>query len=189
MCIDHPFGLTFGARFGHFRRGAHRLLTAVLPEQHPCRNVASSLAGIAIVAALIVTATTALAADAGIPGLWKTFSDKTGKVESIVRIVEADGEIKGTIEKVFPAPNEDPSPKCDKCPAEFKGKPVAGLTFLWGFKREGARLSAGKILDPEEGEIYNCQIELADGGKSLKVRGYVGVPLFGRTQVWQRDGP
>jgi uncharacterized protein (DUF2147 family) len=189
MRIDHPIGFTPGASVGHFRRGAHRRLTAASPEQCLCRSVASALAGIAIVAALIVAGTPARAADAAIAGLWKTFSDKTGKLESIVRIVEADGEIKGTIEKVFPGPNEDPNPKCDKCPAEFKGKPVAGLTFLWGVKREDARLSAGKILDPEEGEIYNCQIELADGGKSLKVRGYVGVPLFGRTQVWQRDGP
>lgn len=130
-----------------------------------------------------------LAADAGVLGRWKTFSDKTGKPESVVRIAEADGEIRGTIETIYPEPNEDPNPKCDKCPDEFKGKPVRGLTFLWGFKREGAGLSTGKILDPEEGSIYNCRIELADGGKTLKVRGYVGMPLFGRTQSWQRVEP
>lgn len=130
-----------------------------------------------------------LAADAGVLGRWKTFSDKTGKPESIVRLAEVDGEIRGTIEAIYPEPNEDPNPKCDKCPDDFKGKPVRGLGFMWGFKREGSGFSAGKILDPEEGSIYNCRIELADGGRTLKVRGYVGVPLFGRTQTWQRAEP
>jgi len=147
------------------------------------------VAGAATAAVLLGTSLRAPAAEPGIAGLWKTYSDKTGKVESIVRIVDTDGVLKGTIEKIFPEPNEDPNPKCDKCPGEFKGKPVAGLTFLWDLKREGTSYSTGKILDPEEGEIYNCQIELADGGKLLKVRGYIGVPLFGRTQVWQREAP
>lgn len=142
-----------------------------------------------IAAAISGASLAASAAESGITGRWKTFSDKTGKPESIVLVAEVDGELKGTIEKIYPEPNEDPKPKCDKCPGEFKGKPLTGLTFLWGFKHDGARYGTGKILDPEEGEIYNCQIELADGGKSLKVRGYVGVPLFGRTQVWQREGP
>ena len=131
----------------------------------------------------------ALAADSGVLGRWKTFSDKTGKPESIVRIVEVDGEIRGSIESIFPEPNEDPDPKCDKCPDEFKGKPVRGLAFMWGFRIEGSRLTSGKIIDPEEGSVYNCRIELADEGRTLKVRGYIGVPLFGRTQTWQRAEP
>jgi len=138
---------------------------------------------------LLTMPSASLAADTSVLGRWTTFSDKTGKAESIVRLTEVDGEIRGTIETIYPRPNEDPNPKCDKCPDEFKGKPVLGLTFLWGLKREGAGLGAGKILDPEEGSIYHCRIELADGGKTLKVRGYLGVPLFGRTQSWQRLEP
>lgn len=131
----------------------------------------------------------AMAADSGVVGRWKTFSDKTGKLESIVRLVEVDGEIRGTIDAIYPGPNESPDPKCDKCPDEFKGKPVRGLGFMWGFRREGTQYTVGKILDPEEGSIYNCRIELADEGRTLKVRGYVGMPLFGRTQNWQRAEP
>lgn len=130
---------------------------------------------------------TVIAAEPGIVGLWKTFSDKTGKAESIVRVVEVDGELKGTVEKIIPRPNEDPNPRCLRCPGEFKDKPVLGLTFLWGFKRDGPGYSAGKVLDPEEGEIYSCRIELGEGGKTLRVRGYIGIPMFGRTQVWQRE--
>jgi len=138
---------------------------------------------------LAIVAGSACAADTGVLGRWRTFSDKTGKPESIVRLIDVDGEVRGTIETIFPAPNENPDPTCDKCPDEFKGKPVRGLTFLWGFKRDGSGLGAGKILDPEEGSVYNCRLEVADGGKTLKVRGYVGVPLFGRTQSWQRVEP
>ena len=131
----------------------------------------------------------AMAAESGILGRWKTFSDKNGKLESIVRITEVEGELRGTIEAIFPEPNEDPDPKCDNCPDEFKGKPVRGLAFLWGFRREGSLFGSGKILDPEEGSVYSARIELADGGRTLKVRGYIGIPLFGRTQTWRRFEP
>ena len=143
----------------------------------------------AVIGVLTIIAGSASAADISVLGRWRTFSDKTGKPESIVHLTEVDSEVRGKIETIFPEPHEDPNPKCDKCPDEFKGKPVRGLTFLWGFKREGSGLGTGKILDPEEGAIYNCRIELADGGKTLKVRGYVGVPLFGRTQSWHRVEP
>lgn len=143
----------------------------------------------AVICVLAIVAGSTSAADTGVLGRWRTFSDKTGKPESIVRLIEVDGEVRGTIETIFPEPTENSDPKCDKCPDEFKGKPVRGLTFMWGFKRDVSGLGAGKILDPEEGAVYNCRIELADGGKTLKVRGYVGVPLFGRTQTWQRVEP
>lgn len=138
---------------------------------------------------LATTGSPAYAADAGVIGRWKTFSDRTGKPESIVRLAEVEGEIRGTIETIFPEPHENPDPKCDKCPDAFRGKPVRGLEFMWGFRRDGQGYGTGRILDPEEGAIYHCRIELADGGRTLRVRGYVGVPLFGRTQTWQRVEP
>jgi uncharacterized protein (DUF2147 family) len=42
-------------------------------------------------------------------------------------------------------------------------------------------------VDPQSGNIYKVWIEVVDGGKRLKVRGYLGVSLFGRTQYWERQ--
>jgi len=44
----------------------------------------------------------------------------------------------------------------------------------------------GEILDPNNGKTYKVRLTPADGGKKLDVRGYIGAPLFGRTQTWIR---
>jgi uncharacterized protein (DUF2147 family) len=44
----------------------------------------------------------------------------------------------------------------------------------------------GEILDPDDGRMYRCTLKLAVDGATLEVRGYVGVPIFGRTQIWRR---
>ena len=140
------------------------------------------MSGLALIAAQI-----AFAAEPSAVGLWKTINDKTNKPESIVRIVEMNGELTGKVEKIFVEPGEDANPRCEKCPGSFKDQPILGMTFLWGFKRSGNKYAGGKILDPDEGQVYSCQMELSADGAKLNVRGYVGIPLFGRTQTWFRE--
>jgi uncharacterized protein (DUF2147 family) len=41
-------------------------------------------------------------------------------------------------------------------------------------------------LDPDEGEVYKCRIALLEDGRKLDVHGYIGIPLFGRSQTWIR---
>ena len=53
-------------------------------------------------------------------------------------------------------------------------------------KRLTAMVADGKILDPDSGKIYDVKLELADGGRTLNVRGYLGIALLGRTQRWKR---
>ncbi len=63
------------------------------------------------------------------------------------------------------------------------------MTILTGMKQEqkdSGEYSGGQILDPAEGKIYKSKMALADGGKKLNVRGYIGLPLLGRTQTWLR---
>lgn len=119
-------------------------------------------------------------------GLWKTVDDKSGKVRSIVRISEANGELSGKIEKLFRDPGEEPNPKCDKCEGVRKDQPVLGMVFMSGLKKDGDEFSGGEILDPDNGKVYRSKMSLIEGGKKLKVRGYIGTPLFGRSQVWVR---
>lgn len=120
-------------------------------------------------------------------GKWKTIDDKTGEPSSVVQIYEEGGKLLGKIESIIVKPGEDPDPKCDKCDGERKGKPVVGLVFLWDLVKEKAgKWGGGRILDPEDGSIYRCTVELRDGGAKLKVRGYLGISLFGRSQEWYR---
>ncbi|HSR02632.1 MAG TPA: DUF2147 domain-containing protein [Methylophilaceae bacterium] len=42
------------------------------------------------------------------------------------------------------------------------------------------------MLDPEEGKIYKCKMKLNEAGDELEVRGYIGISLIGRSQIWTR---
>jgi len=121
-------------------------------------------------------------------GYWKTIDDKTSEVKSIVKIwLDQDGTLKGRIEKIFPKPGEDPNPVCDKCKGDKKDQPVLGMEFLWGFKGSGSEWGSGQVLDPENGKVYNCQLEVIDDGRKLKVFGYIRLIFkIGRSQIWLR---
>jgi uncharacterized protein (DUF2147 family) len=134
------------------------------------------------------TATPQAGAQTATPaGLWKTFSDRTGEADGLVRIVEVDGEFEGTVQKVFSPPAPSPNPLCEDCSGELKDKPVVGMRILRGLRREGEEFSGGEILDPDDGKVYRCRMRLVSGGRKLEVRGYIGIELFGRTQVWERQ--
>jgi len=119
-------------------------------------------------------------------GLWQTVSDRTGQPGGLVRVVEVDGEYIGTVVAVFSPPAPDPQPLCKLCQGDLKDKPVVGMTILRGVRRSMDTYSTGQILDPDEGRVYNCRIALLDDGGKLEVRGYIGIPLFGRSQTWVR---
>lgn len=127
-------------------------------------------------------------AEDGPVGRWKTIDDKTGKQNGIVEIWEESGELKGKILKIIPVkPGDDPNGKCDKCPGDKKGKPITGMTFLWGLKKDGGEFKGGEILDPESGDVYKAKMKQVDDGKKLDVRGFIGFALIGRTQTWIRE--
>ena len=119
-------------------------------------------------------------------GLWKTIDDKTGKERSLVRIVENNGIFEGKVEKIFEQSDDDPNHLCKKCEGERKDKPIIGMTFLWGLKKDGDQYGGGEILDPKNGKIYRAKMRLTEGGRKLEVRGYIGLSLFGRSQTWLR---
>ena len=61
------------------------------------------------------------------------------------------------------------------------------MQILSGLKPDGDEWAGGEILDPNNGKVYKAKARLADGGKKLEVRGFIGVSLLGRTQTWQRE--
>ncbi|MBA5689117.1 DUF2147 domain-containing protein [Rugamonas apoptosis] len=143
------------------------------------------VAGLALIATLLSPA--AWADEASPAGLWKNIDDATGKPRALVRITESNGVLQGKIEKVFTAPTENPNPKCEKCDGANKDAPVVGLLILSGLKKDGDAYTGGRILDPDNGQVYRSQVHLSAGGKKLDVRGYIGVPMLGRTQTWVRE--
>jgi len=69
-------------------------------------------------------------------------------------------------------------------PAKRKNK-ILGMDMLWGFHFEKGEWVGGQIYDPDSGDTYKCKMYLKSDDK-LNVRGYVGVPLFGRSEIWTR---
>ncbi|AKF80307.1 Uncharacterized conserved protein, DUF2147 family [Myxococcus fulvus] len=122
----------------------------------------------------------------GPTGRWTTIDDETKKPKSVIVITEQDGKLFGKIEKLFREPTEDQNPVCDKCQGSLKDQPIIGMTILQNLKKDDDEWTGGTILDPANGKTYKCKVAVEDGGKKLKVRGYIGMSLLGRTQHWVR---
>lgn len=122
--------------------------------------------------------------------LWKTMDDVTGQPKSIVRITEtATHQMQGTIVKVFPRAGVEQNELCTACKGPLRNKPIIGITVLSNLTQDKDatnRWSGGQMLDPKNGKSYRCTIQLMDNSQELNVRGYIGMPLFGRTQTWHR---
>lgn len=123
-------------------------------------------------------------------GTWKTIDDETGKARSIVEIYEQDGKLYGKVVKLLNrTADEEQDPSCDECDEDDPryNKKVVGMVILTDLeKADGNEWEDGEILDPKNGSVYSCYIELEEADK-LKVRGYLGFSLLGRTQYWYRE--
>ncbi len=133
----------------------------------------------------ISLSTLATAAPHSIAGDWTTFDDHTGKPRGIVRIIESHTTYSGTaIGTAVAGEREDAL--CTKCTGALKNKPMKGLHIIQGVADTPEGPKGGTILDPDSGSVYKVKFTLSDDGKELTVRGYIGTPLFGRSQHWQR---
>ena len=144
----------------------------------------------AIIPSLLVAVTTGLLSStifaASLNGTqWQTVDEKTGEKKAIVQLSENSGQVSGKIIKVLDSSKAKAN--CEKCTGSLKNKPIEGLQILTGLKADGNnQWNNGKLVDPETGKVYSGKINLSDNGQSIKLRGYVGSPVFGRSQTWQR---
>lgn len=119
-----------------------------------------------------------------IEGQWKTIDDNSGKARSVVEIYKRGDLYFGKVLKTFPQPGEDPDPICDECDEDDPryGQKVIGMEIIKDMKYDerNNEYEDGEILDPENGNIYDCKIWLEDG--NLKLRGYI--MFLYRTQTW-----
>lgn len=116
-------------------------------------------------------------------GKWNSIHEETGKVISVVEIYEENNKIYGKVCEISNPKSR--SLLCENCSGEDKNKPFLGLVVIKGLQKKENQYSDGDILDPESGRLYNCDITLLDQD-NIKVRGYLGISFFGRTQYWQR---
>jgi uncharacterized protein (DUF2147 family) len=139
---------------------------------------------------LVAASSTSLLAQPRTPtaaGLWEKLNP-SGQPEAEFQIMDCNGLYQGKIVKIFPRPGEeDPSTfRCTECEGEQKDALVVGLTLIKGLRREGLDYRDGTILDPRDGSTYNALMELSPDGQTLTIRGYLGIPILGQSEVLHR---
>ncbi len=116
-------------------------------------------------------------------GKWQTIDDETGEAKSIIEIYKKNNAFYGKVVQLLQ--KEDQNRTCIHCTGNKKDKPIVGLEILEGLSKSGNAFSGGKILDPKNGKTYKCNIEFVNNNE-IKVRGYIGISLIGRSQTWKR---
>tara|TARA_Y100000768_G_scaffold385191_1_gene370780 strand:- start:127 stop:519 length:393 start_codon:yes stop_codon:yes gene_type:complete len=118
-----------------------------------------------------------------IEGIWITQDDETGKKKSEVLLYKNEGKLYGKILNLLL--EEDKGKLCVNCKGENKNLPIQGMVIIKDLKIIDKSWEDGTILDPKSGKTYSCYITFEDEN-TLKVRGYIGFSLLGRTQKWIR---
>jgi uncharacterized protein (DUF2147 family) len=134
-------------------------------------------------AALLLAGPTLGLADAlpPIDGTWLS-----GDGDGWIEISTTDTTLRGVITGSPNASPERPDTDEKNPDPALRDRPLVGLNLFAGFVYDGnGRWSGGTIYDPNSGKTYRCIVTWIDDD-TLKVRGYVGVPLLGRTETWTR---
>lgn len=136
------------------------------------------LATLSLTAAYLA-ATASPAHAQSVAGNWRT---PTGSIVQVypcgdalcLRVLAIEKTAPGTVD----VNNPDPA---------LRSRPLCGLQIGNGFQAKGGDQSAenGQIYDPKSGKTYSSSLATS-GTEHLKLRGYVGVKLFGRTEEWTR---
>lgn len=132
---------------------------------------------------LLITLVTATMNSQSVIGKWKTIDDETGDAKSIVEVFTKSGKIYAKVVEILEPANKNRL--CTNCSGEDKNQSILGLTIIKGLTKDGSEYNSGEILDPKNGKLYKCALSLVSKDK-LKIRGYIGFSLLGRTQYWYR---
>jgi uncharacterized protein (DUF2147 family) len=114
-------------------------------------------------------------------GVYETIDDETNEAKSHIKIYEKDGMYYGRVIELLPAATTE---VCIDCPGDKNGARLTDIDIVWDMKPYKDYWSYGHIVDPASGKVYKCNIWLE--GNDLKVRGYIGISVLGRTQTWHR---
>ncbi len=158
------------------------------------------LATLTVVLIIVLAALPLPAADNpdAVLGTWLTAPAENGRAKLELRKEEKEGdevyygEIVWLEKPIYPEDDEEGmagKPKVDRenPDPKLRTRSIIGLRLINGFSFDGGDLWAGgTIYDPENGKTYKSKMRLTEDGQILKVRGYIGISLIGRTTQWAR---
>ena len=132
----------------------------------------------------------AFANNKDILGVWRGIDDKTGFTKGVVEITkDKNGVYTGTIIEIVPRPGYTPKTICTGCPPPYANQPLLGMQVITNMKpdpKNPNEFSGGTVLDPVSGKLYKSRLKLSSSGDRLTVRGFVGIEVIGRSQIWIR---
>ena len=133
---------------------------------------------------LLVIASPYLSLAQGVTGKWKTYDIfNKNRPESIVFISIVNNSLYIIIDEIIPEDHKNDV--CTQCTDNRKDKPIKGMVILKAATLKNGIWQGAKILNAKNGKEYGCQISLV-APDLLKVRGFVGYPIFGKTLYWTR---
>lgn len=122
-------------------------------------------------------------------GIWQNLDEKTGRKRTLIEIYSRKDGLYGKVHELFREPHENPDPHCIRCKEDDPryNKRILGMVLIEGLKKQSdTKWDDGVVLDPDTGTEYSCYLQVLNPD-TLKVRAYLGIPMFGRTQYLYRD--
>lgn len=115
---------------------------------------------------------------------WVNYNKK-GEANAVLKFNENGGKLSAEIVDILDKPANNK--KCASCKGKFQNKPLAGATVIWDLRPDPNnpnRYIDGEGIDPKTGITFSGKAQLE--GDSLKLRGYKGISLIGKTHVLKR---
>ena len=121
-------------------------------------------------------------AEGQVTGMWKITDEKSNVEKSIVEVFKKDNKYYGRVVKILETSKRT---HCEQCEGDLKNQPLLGMIIVSDLIKNENGGTDGNVLNPANGKTYSCYIELVEPDK-LKMRGYLGIPIFGKTMYWNR---